>query len=314
MKNHSGHTPMAEITYKYEDRIGHVYAKLEYYNPSGSIKDRIASYILGKAEETGQLRPGQPIIETTSGNTGIAIAAYGALAKHPVHIFMPGWVSIERVKLMKMYGANVHLISKEENGFLGALDQTEKLAKELGGFILGQFSNKDNMMAHYNYTAAEILQTLPDVKSFVSGVGSGGTIMGIGTRLKEANRAEIIAIEPDCAQLLAGKKIERAHKIEGIGDDFIPRLLDKKIIDRIIPINDEDAICMSAKFAKELGLGIGISSGANFLGAVLSGKENVATVFADDNKKYLSTSLAGSPAPSDNMVSSRVELLDVTRV
>ena len=314
MKNHSGHTPMAEITYKYEDRIGHVYAKLEYYNPSGSIKDRIASYILGKAEETGQLRPGQPIIETTSGNTGIAIAAYGALAKHPVHIFMPDWVSIERVKLMKMYGANVHLISKEENGFLGALDQTEKLAKELNGFILGQFSNKNNMMAHYNSTAAEILQTLPDVKSFVSGVGSGGTIMGIGTRLKEANRAEIIAIEPDCAQLLAGKKIERAHKIEGIGDDFIPRLLDKKIIDRIIPINDEDAICMSAKFAKELGLGIGISSGANFLGAVLSGKENVATVFADDNKKYLSTSLAGSPAPSDNMVSSRVELLDVTRV
>ena len=172
MKNHSGHTPMADITYKYEDRIGHVYAKLEYYNPSGSIKDRIASYILGKAEETGQLRPGQPIIETTSGNTGIAIAAYGALAKHPVHIFMPDWVSIERVKLMKMYGANVHLISKEENGFLGALDQTEKLAKELGGFILGQFSNKDNMMAHYNYTAAEILQTLPDIKFFVSGVCS----------------------------------------------------------------------------------------------------------------------------------------------
>ncbi len=314
MKNHSGNTPMADITYKYENRIGHVYAKLEYYNPSGSIKDRIASYILGKAEESGLLRPGQPIIETSSGNTGIAIAAYGALSKHPVHIFMPDWVSVERVKLMKMYGANVHLVSKEENGFLGALDQTEKLANELGGFILGQFSNKDNMMAHYSSTAAEILQTLPDVSSFVSGVGSGGTIMGIGTRLKEANNADIIAIEPDCAQLLAGKQIERTHKIEGIGDDFIPKLLDKKIIDRVIPINDEDAICMSAKFAGELGLGIGISSGANFLGAVLCGEANVATVFADDNKKYLSTSLANSPAPTENMVSSRIELLDVTRV
>ena len=313
MKNHSGNTPMADITYRYEERIGHVYAKLEYYNPSGSIKDRIASYILGKSEETGLLRPGQPIVETTSGNTGIAVAAYGALSRHPVHIFMPDWASIERVKLMKMYGANVHLVSKEDNGFIGAIDRTEKLAKELGAFILGQFSNKDNMLAHYNFTANEILNALPDVKSFVSGVGSGGTIMGVGTRLKEVNKAKIIAIEPECAQLLAGKQIERRHKIEGIGDDFIPRLLDKKIIDRIIPINDDDAIAMSAKFAKELGLGIGISSGANFIGAVLSGEQNIATVFADDNKKYLSTSLANSLAPSESMVSSRIELLDVTR-
>ena len=315
MKNYAGNTPMADITYKYNDRIGHVYAKLEYYNPSGSIKDRIASYIVDKAAESGLLRDGQPIIETTSGNTGIALAAYGALTHHPVHIFMPDWASDERKKLMKMYGAELHLVSREENGFIGALEKASALAKELGAFELDQFRNKLNSEAHYNTTAAEILSELPSVTDFISGVGSGGTIMGIGTRLRESNGARITAIEPDTAMMLSGHPIRAPHKIEGIGDDFIPDLFNGRIIDAILPINDDDAVAMSAKFAKELGLGVGISSGANFLGAVLTdGKypdQKTATVFADDNKKYLSTVLSESPNPAADMISAQIKLLDL---
>ncbi|MDO5440945.1 MAG: cysteine synthase family protein [Bacillota bacterium] len=312
MNNYSGNTPMVDITYKFNGNVSHIYAKLEYYNPSGSIKDRIASYIIDKATERGELKAGQPIVETTSGNTGIAAAAYGALTKHPVHIFMPDWTSTERVQLMKMYGANVHLVSKEENGFLGALSQADQLVKELNAFKINQFENEDNIKAHYNSTALEILKQLPDVTDFVSGVGSGGTIMGIGSRLKENNKTKLIAIEPDCNQIIAGKKATRQHKIEGIGDDFIPAILNTGIIDQLIPINDDDAIAMASKLAKELGLGVGISSGANFLGAVLANNSNkkVVTVFADDNKKYLSTSLA-NPIASSDMLSNKIELLDV---
>ena len=319
MINYAGNTPMADITYKYEGKIGHVYAKLEYYNPSGSIKDRIAAYILNAAKEQGLLKAGQPIIETSSGNTGIALAAYGALTKHPVHIYMPDWASEERVKLMKMYGAEVHLISREEGGFTSALLRSDELANEIGGFKVQQFSNTNNSAAHYNGTAAEILKQLPDVGAFVSGVGSGGTIMGVGSRLIKENRAKLIAIEPDCAQILAGQEeSSRQHKIEGIGDDFIPELMDTGIVDSILPVNDDDAIAMSAKLARELGLGVGISSGANFLGAVLASMKypeiKIASVFADDNKKYLSTELGKSPLPKAGMLSEQIELLDVKRI
>ncbi len=317
MKHYTGNTPMADITYKYNGKIGHVYAKLEYYNPTGSIKDRIAEYIINKAIETGELKDGQAIVETTSGNTGIGIAAYGALTKHPVHIFMPTWASEERIKLMKMYGANVHLIDQDNGGFLGCLDKTVKLANEINGFKFNQFANKDNMLAHYNNTGVEILKQLPDVTDFVSGVGSGGTIMGIGSRLKEANNANIVVIEPDCAQILAGKKATRLHKIEGIGDDIVPGIYDAKLVNSMLAINDDDAVAMSAKLAKELGLGVGISSGANFLGAVLSNirdNQKIATVFSDDNKKYLSTSLAESPNAAPGMISEQIELLEVVKI
>lgn len=313
MKNYSGNTPMVDITYRYMGKLGHVYTKLEYYNPSGSIKDRIASYIIGKAEETGELKPGQPIVETTSGNTGIALAAYGALTKHPVHIFMPNWASKERQMLMKMYGAELHLVTKEEGGFIGALFNADALAKELGAYTLNQFSNIENINAHKTTTAVEILKDLPDVTDFVSGVGSGGTLMGVGQGLK---KARLIAIEPECSQVLAGKEIERQHKIEGIGDDFVPDLVNQGLINTILPINDDDAVAMAAKLAKELGLGVGISSGANFLGAVLSNKDDsqkIATVFADDNKKYLSTSLA-NPKLTNDMLTGKIELLDLKRL
>lgn len=315
--NYAGNTPMVDITYKYNRRIAHVYTKLEYYNPSGSIKDRIAAHIIDKATERGELKQGQPIVETTSGNTGIAVAAYGALTKHPVHIFMPDWTSRERVQLMKMYGATVHLVSKEDNGFLGALEQTTELVQSLDAFRINQFANNDNIEAHYNSTGIEILDKIPDVTDFVSGVGSGGTLMGVGTRLKDANGTRLIAIEPDCNQILAGKKATRQHRIEGIGDDFIPEIMNTKLLSQIIPIYDEDAIAMAAKLARELGLGVGISSGANFLGAVLANtndNQKVATVFSDDNKKYLSTSLADSPIASADMLTDQIILLDIKRI
>ena len=317
MINYAGNTPMADITYEFKGKIGHVYAKLEYYNPSGSIKDRIAAFIIDSAVKSGELSSGQPIVETTSGNTGIAIAAYGARTKHPVHIFMPDWMSEERIKLMSMYGAELHLISKDEGGFIGAFKQADKLAAELGAYQVNQFKNINNLLTHYNSTAVEILQQLPDVTDFVSGVGSGGTIMGIGKRLKESRNARITAIEPDCAQILAGKKATGMHKIEGIGDEIIPDIVDLKMMDKILPINDDDAIAMSAKIARELGIGVGISSGANFIGAVLADRTDgrkVATVFADDNKKYLSGALSAPVYDEEKMLSSRIELLDVKKM
>jgi len=313
MKNYSGNTPIVDITYRYQNVIKHTYAKLEYYNPTGSIKDRIVSFIIDKAIETGELQENQPIVETTSGNTGIALAAYGALTNHPVHIFLPDWASKERIELMKMYGANVYLVSQDEGGFEGCLDKTSKLTKDLNAYRLNQFSNTNNVLAHYNSTGIEILQEINDITDFVSGVGSGGTIMGISKRLKENRNTTVSAIEPDCAQILSGKKQTRQHKIEGIGDNFIPDIYNAKLVDNIIPINDDDAIIMATKLAKVLGLGVGISSGANFLGTVLANtnaNKKVVTVFADDNKKYLSTSLANPPKEIDTMLSSKIELLD----
>lgn len=309
---------MIRIDYRYRGEVHSVYAKLEYFNLSGSIKDRIACRMIDKAEEKGLLKPGQPVIETTSGNTGIAISAYGAFSGHPVHIFMPDWVSGERRKIMEMYGATLHLVSREEGGFLGGLAQSKTLAAELGGFITSQFDNTDNADAHYFGTGAEILQQLPEVTDFVSGVGSGGTIMGTGRRLKEARNAYITAVEPDAVPLLSGGSVKGSHKIEGIGDDFIPALVDRKMIDQVFDIRDTDAVCMAAKLAKELGLGVGISSGANLIGAVLRNAQApgrvIATVFSDDSKKYLSTSLADNPQPEEDMVSAQVELLDYALV
>lgn len=312
-----GNTPMIRIDYKYEGVQNSVYTKLEYYNVSGSIKDRIAYYIIDKSERLGLLKPGQAIVEMTSGNTGIAFAAIGALTKHPVHIFMPDWASEERKKLMRMYGATLHLISKEQGGFDGALEGAAKLAEEIGAFAPRQFENRDNPEAHYNTTAAEILKALPDVTDFVAGVGSGGTLMGVARRLKDDHEVRSVAVEPDAAKLLSGGTFVGDHKIEGIGDSFIPPIVDQRLIDNVADVNDMDAIAMSNLLARELGLGVGISSGANFLASVkqnfVSGRK-VATVFADDNKKYLSTPLANPLHITDNMLSSRIELLGYEEV
>ncbi len=307
-------TPMVKIDYKYKGNIKKVYAKLEYFNITGSIKDRVAFYIIKNAIERGELKEGMPIVEATSGNTGIALAALGAYYNHPVYIFIPDWASKERINLMKSYGANIIIVSKEEGGFIKCVSEAKEKAEELHGFLANQFSNKDNFLAHYETTGNEILEQVNEkIGGFVSGIGTGGTLMGIGTRLKENfKNFTLAAVEPDVMQILSGGKLKQQHKIEGIGDDFLPDLVEKEKIDKILLINDDDAINMSRKLSKELGLGVGISSGANFLGSVLLEneiKENIVTVFADDNKKYLSTDLSKDIDLNEKFISNRVELL-----
>lgn len=308
-----GNTPMIKINYEYKGKSRYVYTKLEYYNLTGSIKDRVAYYIIKNAEERGELQEGMPIVEATSGNTGISIAALGRYYGHEVYIFMPDWASQERVKLMKGYGANVILYSKEEGGFLRCVSEAKKMAEERKAFLANQFANKDNFLAHYETTGEEIINQVPEeLFGFVSGVGTGGTLMGIGTKLKENFKdLKIIAIEPDKMPIMSKGKVLGNHKIEGIGDEFVPDLIDKSKIDDIFLINDDDAINMSRKIAKELGLGIGISSGANFIGSVIANDKidkGVCTVFADDNKKYLTTELSNEINSNPKFLSNQIKL------
>lgn len=287
-----GNTPMLKIRVELNNQIKNIYVKLEYYNYTGSIKDRIANYIIIKSYEKGELKKNMPIVEATSGNTGISFAALGALYKHPVHIFMPDWVSIERVKIMELYGAKIYLVSKKEGGFKEAIKRADQLANKIKGFRPNQFSNHLNILAHYESTGKEIIDKVNNISAFVSGIGTGGTLIGVAKRIKENYKnAKIIAMEPENMTLLSKKKKIGNHKIEGIGDDFIPPLVDKTMIDRVITIKDDEAINMTKRLATELGLGVGISSGANFLASVLSQEDNVVTIFADDAKKYLTTDL-----------------------
>lgn len=256
-----------------------------------------------------------PIVEATSGNTGIALAALGAYYKHPVYIFMPDWVSAERVKIMESYNAKVTLISRKQGGFKKCILESKKLAKQLNGFLANQFSNLDNILAHYETTAQEIVNQLPEeIGGFVSGVGTGGTLMGIGKKLKKMNKDVLItAIEPDKMPMISRNRIISNHKIEGIGDDFVPDLINKTLIDKVYLINDDDAINMSRKISRELGIGVGISSGANFLGCALlqeNVRKPVVTVFADDNKKYLSTDLSKDVDLNEKFISNQIELID----
>lgn len=225
---------------------------------------------------------------------------------------MPDWASVERVSIMRLYGAHVHLVSKEEGGFKEAIRRSEEYAQKINGFLPRQFENNLNVEAHYNTTAKEIISSLPTVDTFVSGIGTGGTLMGIAKYLKEKDKnIKIVALEPNKMPLLSGGKIIGNHKIEGIGDDFIPQIVDKNYIDDIVVIDDEDAINMSRLLAKKLGLGVGISSGANFLASVLSSGNNVATVFADDFKKYLTTDLTKEINKDPKLLSNQIELLDM---
>lgn len=315
MKIKIGNTPMIKIKYKYEGKENYIYIKLEYYNISGSIKDRAAYYMLSKAYEEGNLKNGMEIVEVTSGNTGISLTAIGRLLGNPAHIFMPDWVSKERLNLMKMYGAEVTLVSRNEGGFKKAVSLAEKYAKENNAFLANQFSNKYNVLAHYETTAKEIIEVLGDkIGGFVSGVGTGGTLIGTGKRLKEFNaNIKVYAMEPEKMPMLSQNKIITSHKIEGIGDDFIPEIVDRKLIDEIITVDDEDSINMSRKIAKDLGLGVGISSGANMLASVIARENNekeIVTVFADDNKKYISTELSKPIDQNPNFLSNKIELLD----
>ena len=315
MVKHIGNTPMIRITYRIGDKVERVYTKLESYNPTGSIKDRVAYYMLTKAMQRGVLKENMPIVEATSGNTGIAIAALGAYFHHPVHIFMPNWASVERVKLMQGFGAEVTLISREDGGFRRCMEEAKKFAEKNNGFLTDQFSNNDNLLAHYETTGEEIIKQLPEkVGAFISGVGTGGTLIGTGKKLKEYDpNIQVIAMEPDKMPLISRGVVFSNHKIEGVGDDFIPDIFDRELMDNVIVVNDDDAVNMSRRLAKELGLGVGISSGANFIASIIYQTEfnkPVVTVFADDNKKYLSTDLSKEIDENSEFWSNKIKLLN----
>ena len=314
IENLIGNTPIIEIKVKYQEKIVNVYAKLEYYNYTGSIKDRLAYYIIKESYKDGSLKECQPIVEATSGNTGISFASLGAYFGHEVHIFMPDWASQERVAIMKLYGAKVYLVSKEDGGFKEAIKRADNLAKEINGFRPNQFDNIKNIEAHYNTTGLEIINSIPKIDSFVSGIGTGGTLIGIGKRIKEANKnAKVIALEPLQMPIMSQNITTGTHRIEGIGDDFIPSIVDKTLIDKIITIDDEDAINMSKILAKNFGLGVGISSGANLLASIITAKDNdnVVTIFADDFKKYLTTDLTKEINNNINLISNQIKILSI---
>ncbi len=317
-----GNTPLVEIrfTYQGEERI--LFAKAEYYNLTGSIKDRMALHILHQAYKTGQLKPGDTIVEATSGNTGISFAALGRTLGHPVSIFMPDWMSEERMRLIRSYGADIVLVSKEQGGFLGSIAMTETMAASRPDvFLPCQFSNDDNCEAHYRTTGPEIWYQLerlclrPD--AVVAGVGTGGTITGIGRYLKEMNpQIKVFPLEPaNSPTLSTGYKTGR-HRIQGISDEFVPAIVCLDQLDPVVAVDDGDAIIMAQKLAATLGLGVGISSGANFIGALqvqnrMGPHAVVVTIFADDNKKYLSTDLMKAEPARDGYLAPDVELISV---
>jgi cysteine synthase A len=314
-----GKTPMIEISYSYKGKSGVIYAKAEYYNLTGSIKDRMARYITAKAIENDELKEGMPIIEATSGNTGIAFSAVGASIGHDVHIFMPDWMSKERIDTIKSYGAKIHLVTHEQGGFLGSIKMADDLAKEINGYRPNQFCNCDNVEAHYFTTGPEIVEQLSKygkkVDMFVAGVGTGGTVMGVGKYLKkEVTGVTVHPLEPsNSPTLTTGYKVGK-HRIQGISDEFIPDICNLKELDEIIQVDDGDSIIMAQNLAKDLGLGVGISSGANFLGAIIlqekyGFEKSIVTIFSDDSKKYLSTDYVKEEPVKEGFISTDVTLL-----
>jgi cysteine synthase A len=318
-----GNTPLLAIDYTFRGRRRRVFAKSENLNMTGSVKDRMALHILRRAYERGTIRPGGLIIEATSGNTGISFAAVGRALGHPVAIFMPDWMSAERVSLIRSFGAKIHPVSKEEGGFLGSIQMAEDLAAATpDAFLPRQFANDDNCEAHETTTGPEIHWQLdshglrPD--AFVAGVGTGGTVMGVG-RCLQAHHPEvaIYPLEPSNSPTLSeGHKVGK-HRIQGISDEFVPAIVHLDELKPPVGVDDGDAILMAQRLASELGLGVGISSGANLLGAILlqdrmGGDATVVTVFCDSNKKYLSTDLLREEPVKPDHLTPDVELLGFT--
>ena len=297
-----GNTPMLALHYTYKGKAGRIYVKCEHYNLTGSIKDRIALFTLYNAYKECKIKPGDQIIEATSGNTGIAFAAIGKAMGHPVKIIMPNWLSKERIDIIKSLGAEVVLISKEQGGFLGSIKLAETMAATNSHtFLPRQFENVDNPMAHQETTGVEIWEQLklnnltPD--AFVAGVGTGGTIMGVGRHLRTKNpHIRIHPLEPAESPTLTTGYKTGSHRIQGISDEFIPEIVKLDELDQVLQANDGDSILMAQKLAAQLGLAVGISSGANVIGAIKLQQEMgadscVVTIFSDSNKKYLSTDL-----------------------
>lgn len=316
-----GNTPMLELAYNYQGKAGKIYVKCEHYNLTGSIKDRMALYTLKKAYEDGSIKPGDEIIEATSGNTGIAFAAIGKALGHPVKIIMPNWLSKERIDIIKSLGAEIVLVSKEEGGFVGSIKLAEGMAAvNPNVFLPKQFENIANPEAHEHTTGKEIWEQLrlknlcPD--AFIAGVGTGGTIMGVGNYLRAQKPSiKIHPLEPaESPTLTTGYKVG-SHRIQGISDEFIPEIVKLNELDKVVQVNDGDAILMAQKLASKLGLAVGISSGANVIGAIklqqqLGEASCVVTVFSDSNKKYLSTDLMREEPVKAGYITPHIEFLD----
>ena len=320
-----GNTPLISIHFRYHGVHRILFAKSEYLNLTGSIKDRMAVRILQKAYAEGTIAPGHAIAEATSGNTGIAFAAIGRMLGHPVKIFMPDWMSQERVHLIRSYGAEVVTVSKGDGGFLGSIRMCEEFAaSHKDVFLARQFSNPANAESHEETTGPEIWSQLLSVgkrpNAFVAGVGTGGTVMGVGKFLRQRDSSiRVHPVEPaESPTLTTGGKVGN-HRIQGISDEFIPEIVNLKELDEVIPVPDGDSILMAQKLATHLGLAVGISSGCNFLAAVkaqnnLSADAVVVTVFCDDNKKYLSTALMSEEPVKPDYLSPEIELLGLGTV
>jgi cysteine synthase A len=314
-----GNTPLLALDLKVRGERRVIYAKQESFNLTGSIKDRMALHILEQAYLDGTVRPGDRIAEATSGNTGISFSAIGRALGHPVTIFMPDWMSAERMALIASFGASIVPVSREQGGFLGSIRLSEELAASTPRvFLPCQFSNEANARAHMDTTGPEIWMQLksagvsPD--AFVAGVGTGGTVMGVGRYLRErVPHVRIHPVEPlESPTLSTGYKVGH-HRIQGISDEFIPALVKLDQLDEIIGVHDGDSILMAQALAQH-GLAVGISSGGNLLAAIeaqsrLGPDAVVATVFSDSNKKYLSTDLLKAEPVRDEYLSPHVEIL-----
>ncbi len=293
-----GHTPLLELTHIENERglKARVLAKLEYFNPAGSVKDRIAKRMIEDAESKGMLRPGSAIIEPTSGNTGIGLAAVAAARGYRTILVMPETMSVERRKLMKAYGAEL-ILTEGAKGMKGAIEKAQALAKEMpNAFVPGQFSNPANPEVHYETTGPEIwADTDGQVDLFVAGVGTGGTVTGVGRYLKQQNpQVKVVAVEPADSPVLS-RGTAGPHKIQGIGAGFVPQVLDTAIFDEVITVENDDAFQAARQIGHREGVLVGISSGAAVWAAIQLARrpenegKTIVALLADTGERYLST-------------------------
>ena len=287
-----GKTPILRVTNMIDENSADIYVKLEKFNPGGSVKDRAALGMIERAEQEGLLKEGSVIVEPTSGNTGIALAMIGRLKGYKVIIVMPETMSKERRDLIKAYGAEL-VLTEGNRGMKGAIEKATQMVNEHGYFMPQQFENIANPEKHYATTAQEIYEDINDLNVLVAGVGTGGTITGIGKNLKEKiNDIEIVAIEPSNSQVISGKN-PGPHKIQGIGAGFVPQNYKNEYVDKVVAVSDEDAIKTAVDFAKNEGILVGISSGAAIYAAIDIAKKigkgkKVLAIAPDGGEKYIS--------------------------
>jgi cysteine synthase A len=292
-----GNTPVVKLNKMQEKNSAEIYCKLEFFNPLGSVKDRIALNMIEEAEKNNLIHPGDTLIEPTSGNTGIGLVYVCAVKGYKMILVMPDTMSKERIKILKALGAEV-ILTEGIKGMKGSVEKAEEIKNEKGYFQPGQFTNPANPEAHRKTTAREILKQVPDIDAFVAGVGTGGTITGVGEVLKKEindRKVLVVAVEPEDSPVLSGGK-PGPHKIQGIGANFIPAVLNTKIIDRIIKVKNEDAFATSRRLAREEGIFVGPSSGAALWAALkiareLAEEKKIVVILPDTGERYLSTDL-----------------------